>query len=43
MNLTKKSLDVKEYTAKGYIKFMREKGIILKDPSNANYFVIGHN
>ena len=34
-------LDVKERTAKGYIKFMREKDIILKDPSKANYFVIG--
>ena len=34
-------LDVKERTAKGYIKFMREKYIILKDPSKANYFVIG--
>ena len=33
-------LDVKERTAKGYIKFMREKDIILKDPSKANYFVI---
>lgn len=36
-------LDVKERTAKGYIKFMREKDIILKDPGKANYFVIGHN
>jgi hypothetical protein len=35
-------LDVKERTAKGYNKFMREKDIILKDPSKANYFVIGH-
>jgi len=35
-------LDVKERTAKGYIKFMREKDIILKDPSKTNYFVIGH-
>ena len=35
-------LDVKERTAKGYIKFMREKDIILKDPGKANYFVIGH-
>ena len=35
-------LDVKERTAKGYIKFMREKDIILKDPSKANYYVIGH-
>ncbi|HJV77769.1 MAG TPA: bifunctional DNA primase/helicase [Paludibacter sp.] len=36
-------LDVKERTAKGYIKFMREKDIILKDPSKTSYFVIGHN
>ena len=35
-------LDVKERTAKSYIKFMREKEIILKDPSNVSYFIIGH-
>ncbi len=35
------ALDVKERTAKNYIKFMREKEIILKDPSNPNYFIIG--
>lgn len=35
------SLDVKERTAKNYIKFMREKEIILKDPTNQNYFIIG--
>lgn len=35
-------LDVKERTAKSYIKFMREKGIIMKDPSNSSYFIIGH-
>ncbi|MDR3093285.1 MAG: bifunctional DNA primase/helicase, partial [Bacteroidales bacterium] len=35
-------LDVKERTAKSYIKFMRDKGIILKDPSNASYFITGH-
>ena len=35
-------LDVKERTAKSYIKFMREKEIIIKDPSNENYFIIGH-
>lgn len=34
-------LDIKERTAKSYIKFMREKSIILKDPSKTNYFVIG--
>ncbi len=35
------SLDVKERTAKNYIRFMREKEIILKDLSNQNYFIIG--
>ena len=35
-------LDVKERTAKNYIRFMRDKEIILKDPSNASYFIIGH-
>jgi hypothetical protein len=35
-------LDVKERTAKSYIKFMRDREIILKDPSNASYFIIGH-
>jgi len=34
-------LDVSERTAKSYIKFMREKDIILKDPSNASYFIVG--
>ena len=35
-------LDVKERTAKSYIKFMREKEIIIKEPSNASYYIIGH-
>jgi len=35
-------MDVKERTAKSYIKFMREKEIIIKDPSNQNYFMTGH-
>ena len=35
-------LDVKERTAKSYIRFMREREIILKDPSNASYFIVGH-
>ena len=35
-------LDVKERTAKSYIKFMREKEIILKDPSNQSYYIIGN-
>lgn len=36
------AMDVKERTAKSYIKYMREKEIIIKDPSNQNYFMIGH-
>ncbi|TCO95917.1 Toprim domain-containing protein [Bacteroides heparinolyticus] len=36
------TMDVKERTAKSYIKYMREKEIIIKDPSNQNYFIIGH-
>ena len=36
-------MDVKERTSKSYIRFMREKEIIIKDPSNQNYFMIGHN
>jgi hypothetical protein len=35
-------LDVKERTAKSYIRFMREKELILKDPSNESYYIIGH-
>jgi hypothetical protein len=35
-------LDVKERTAKSYIKFMREREIILKDPSDADYYIVGH-
>jgi hypothetical protein len=34
-------MDVKERTAKNYIRYMREKEIIIKDPSNQNYFMIG--
>jgi len=40
--LIQSSLEVKERTAKSYIRFMREREIIVKDPSNATYFVIGH-
>ncbi|MDR1866292.1 MAG: bifunctional DNA primase/helicase [Bacteroidales bacterium] len=36
-------LEVKERTAKSYIKFMRDREIILKDPSNVSYFMIGHS
>ena len=35
-------LDVKERTAKSYIKFMRDREIIVKDPSSSNYFIIGN-
>jgi hypothetical protein len=35
-------MDVKERTAKSYIKFMKDSDIILKDPVNENYFIIGH-
>lgn len=35
-------MDVKECTAKSYIRFMREKEIIIKDPSNQSYFIKGH-
>ena len=35
-------LDVKERTAKSYIKFMREKEIIVKDPSNQSYYITGN-
>ena len=36
------NLDVKERTAKTYIKFMREKEIILRDSSETNLFIIGN-
>jgi hypothetical protein len=35
-------LDVKERTAKSYIKFMCEREIILRDLSNSSYFIIGY-
>ena len=35
-------LDVSERTAKSYIKFMLDREIILKDSSNAGYFIVGH-
>jgi len=35
-------MDVKERKAKSYIKFMKDVDIILKDPVNENYFIIGH-
>lgn len=34
-------MDVRERTAKSYIKFMREKEIIIKDPSNDSIFILG--
>jgi archaellum biogenesis ATPase FlaH len=38
----KTALDVKERTAKSYIRFMRDREIILKDPSQPDYFIIGN-
>jgi hypothetical protein len=35
-------LDVKERTAKSYIRFMRDREIIRKDAENASNFIIGH-
>lgn len=35
-------MDVKERTSKSYIKFMRDKEIILRDPNNNAYFIIGN-
>jgi hypothetical protein len=34
-------LDVGERTAKSYIRFMRDREIILKDPVNTSYFIVG--
>jgi hypothetical protein len=33
-------LDVKERTAKSYVKFMRERGIVQKETENENFFII---
>jgi hypothetical protein len=35
-------LDVRERTAKGYVRFMRDKEIVVKDAVNQNYFIVGH-
>jgi hypothetical protein len=35
-------LDVRERTAKNYIRFMRDREIIRKNADNASYFIIGH-
>lgn len=35
-------MDVKERTSKSYIKFMRDKAIILRDPANNTHFIIGN-
>ncbi|MDR0505915.1 MAG: toprim domain-containing protein [Dysgonamonadaceae bacterium] len=35
-------LDVKERTAKSYIKFMKDREIVLRDASNQSYFILGH-
>lgn len=37
------AMAVGERTAKNYIRYMREKGIITKDPSNNTYYIIGIN
>ncbi len=34
--------DVKDRAAKRYISYMREKDIIINDPSNADYLIIGY-
>ena len=34
-------LEVKERTAKSYIKFMLEKGLIMRDTANSSHFIIG--
>lgn len=36
-------MDVKERTAKNYIRYMREKKIIMKENTESNYFIIGNN
>jgi archaellum biogenesis ATPase FlaH len=35
-------LDVKERTAKSYIKFMKDREVILRDASSQSYFLTGH-
>jgi hypothetical protein len=35
-------LEVKERTAKSYIRFMRGREIVLADPSQPNYFIVGN-
>jgi hypothetical protein len=35
-------LDVRERTAKNYIRFMRDREIIRKDADRTDYFIIGH-
>lgn len=34
-------MDVKDRTAKSYIRYMREKKIVEKDPENPNYYILG--
>ncbi len=36
-------MDVKERTAKNYIRYMREKRIITKENAESNYFILGNN
>ncbi len=33
--------DVKERAAKGYIRYMRERDIIVADPSDSTYLMLG--
>ncbi len=33
-------MDVKERTAKSYIQYMKEKGIICKDPVKDTFFIL---
>jgi len=35
-------LDVKERAAKNYIKFMREKNIVVRDTSDTSNFILGN-
>ncbi|MDR0873808.1 MAG: toprim domain-containing protein [Prevotellaceae bacterium] len=35
-------LDVKERTAKSYVKFMKDREIILRDTANSSYFIISN-
>ena len=34
-------LDIKERTDKNYIRYMQEREIVINDPSNSSYLIIG--